>query len=73
VPEEICFSSFGGSAFLWGMTIWLLAILLLASLAGMGYRQGAVRVAFSFVGILMGALLAPLLGKLVAPVFKAVG
>ena len=55
------------------MTIWLLAILLLASLAGLGYRQGAVRTAFSLVGILLGALIAPHLGKLVTPLFKAVG
>ena len=46
---------------------WLLALVLLASLAGIGYRQGAIRVAFSFVGILMGALLAGPLGKLVKP------
>lgn len=40
------------------MTIWLLAILLVASLAALGYRQGAIRVAFSMAGILVGALLA---------------
>jgi uncharacterized membrane protein required for colicin V production len=55
------------------MTIWLLAILLLASLAGLGYRQGVIRVAFSLLGILFGALLAPPLGKLVAPLFKVFG
>jgi hypothetical protein len=37
------------------MTFWLLALVLLASLAGIGYRQGAIRVAFSLVGILVGA------------------
>ena len=46
------------------MMFWLLALVLLASLAGVGYRQGAIRVAFSFVGILIGALLAGPLGKL---------
>jgi uncharacterized membrane protein YvlD (DUF360 family) len=55
------------------MTCWLLALVLLASLAGIGYRQGAVRVAFSFVGILAGALLAGPLGKLVKPVLVALG
>lgn len=55
------------------MTIWLLAILLLASLAGLGYRQGAIRVACSFFGILAGALLAVPLGRLVRPLFVALG
>lgn len=55
------------------MTIWLLALLLLASLAGLGYRQGAVRVAFSFVGILVGVLLAGLLGGLLRPVLGLFG
>lgn len=47
------------------MTIWLLTVLLLASLAGLGLRQGAIRVAFSFCGIVLGALLAGPLGHLV--------
>ena len=55
------------------MTIWLLVVLLMASLAGLGYRQGAVRVAFSFVGILLGAVLAAPLGKLIKPILSAVG
>src|ERR1035437_8109448 len=46
------------------MTIWLLALVLLASLAGVGYRQGAIRVACSLVGILAGVLLAVPLAKL---------
>jgi len=55
------------------MMIWLLAILLLASLAGLGFRQGAIRVGISFIGILLGALLAPPLGRLLRPVLMAVG
>jgi hypothetical protein len=55
------------------MTFWLLALVLLASLAGMGYRQGAIRVAFSFIGILVGALLAGPLGKLVKPLLVVLG
>jgi len=55
------------------MTIWILALLLLASLAGLGYRQGAIRVAFSFVGILLGALLASPLSRLVKPALAAIG
>jgi hypothetical protein len=48
------------------MIVWVLALVLLASLAGIGYRQGAIRVAFSFFGILVGALLAVPLGGLAA-------
>jgi hypothetical protein len=44
------------------MTIWLLAVVLLASLAGLGYRQGAIRVGISFIGILLGAILGVALG-----------
>ena len=55
------------------MTIWLLALVLLASLAGMGYRQGAIRVGFSFFGIVFGALLAPPLGRLLKPLLVGMG
>jgi hypothetical protein len=47
------------------MTIWILALVLLASLAGLGLRQGVVRVAFSLAGIFIAALLA---GPLAGPV-----
>src|SRR5271157_5458382 len=55
------------------MTIWLLGLVLLASLAGLGYRQGVVRVAFSLLGIVLGALLAWPLGGLVKPLLTGVG
>ena len=55
------------------MTIWLLALVLLASLAVVGHRQGAIRVAFSLVGIVVAALLAVPLAKLVKPAIGAVG
>jgi hypothetical protein len=55
------------------MTIWLLALLLLGCLAGIGYQQGAIRVAISFIGIIMAALLAGPLAKLVKPAVTAVG
>jgi hypothetical protein len=55
------------------MTIWLLALVLMASGAGLGSRQGGVRVAFSTVGILFGAVLAKPLGRLLRPVLMAVG
>ena len=56
-----------------GMTIWILALVLLASLAGLGYRQGAIRVAFSFVGILVAALLAVPIGHLIRPLLPYLG
>jgi hypothetical protein len=46
------------------MTTWALVVILLASLAGLGFRQGAIRVAFSFVAIVVGALVAVPLGHL---------
>ncbi|HLP77136.1 MAG TPA: CvpA family protein [Candidatus Paceibacterota bacterium] len=55
------------------MTIWILAVLFLASLAGLGYRQGAIRVAFSLFGIVLGGLLAVPVGHLLKPVVSAVG
>lgn len=56
------------------MTIWLLALVLLASLAGLGYRQGAIRVGFSCVAIVLGALLALTpLTRLLRPALLAVG
>jgi hypothetical protein len=55
------------------MTIWLLAILLLAALAGLGLRQGVIKVLLSFVGIVFGALLAAPLGHLFRPLVSAAG
>jgi len=55
------------------MIIWILALLVLASVAALGYRQGAVRVAFSFVGILFGAMLAVPLGRLLGRLLALVG
>lgn len=55
------------------MTIWLLAVLLLAALAGLGLRQGAVRVLFSFFGIVIGGLLAGPLGHLLKPLLSLAG
>ncbi len=55
------------------MTIWLLAVVLLASLAAAGYRQGAIRAGISFFGIILATLLAGVLGKLVLPLLKLLG
>jgi hypothetical protein len=55
------------------MTIWILALVLLGSGAGMGLRQGAIRAAFSFAGILSGILLAAPVGKLLKLLLPHVG
>jgi uncharacterized membrane protein required for colicin V production len=55
------------------MTIWILALLLVASLAALGYRQGAIRVAFSLIGIFAGVLLAGPLSKPMEILLKAFG
>ena len=55
------------------MTIWILAFLLLASSAGLNLRQGVIRAAFSFVGIVVAILFAGLLGKPVKLLLPRVG
>jgi hypothetical protein len=55
------------------MTIWILAVLIMASLAGLGYRQGAVRVCFSLLGIFAAALLAWPIGKLIRMLLTILG
>lgn len=45
----------------------------MAALGALGYRQGGVKVAFSLVGILLGAVLAVPLGRLIMPGFKVFG
>jgi len=55
------------------MTIWILALLLLAAGAGMGLRQGAIRVTISFAGIIISSLLAWPLSGIVRPLLPHVG
>jgi len=55
------------------MTIWILALILLVSLAAIGFRQGAIRVGFSLIGIIVSALLAAPLAKYVKPILPHVG
>ena len=56
-----------------GMTIWIFAILVMAAVALAGWRQGAIRAAFSFVSILFAALLAAPLGRLFHPLLPHLG
>ena len=46
------------------MTIWILALLLLAAAIALGHKLGAINASFTFVGIIFGALLASLVGKI---------
>ena len=55
------------------MTIWILALLLLAAGVGMGLRLGVIPSAFSFVGIIMGTLLAGFTGRLIKPILPHIG
>ena len=55
------------------MTIWILAILLMVSVSLAGWRQGAIRAAFAFVGIIFAALLAVPLGRLFHPLLPHLG
>jgi uncharacterized membrane protein required for colicin V production len=56
-----------------GMTIWILVSVMMLSLAALGYRQGAIRVSFSLIGIIVSALLAGPLAKYVSPMLPHVG
>ena len=55
------------------MTIWILALVLLAAGAGLGLRQGAIRTAISFVGIVSAVLFAGIPGNLIKPLWPHVG
>lgn len=55
------------------MTIWILALVLLAAAAGLGFRQGAIRTAISFAGIVSAVLLAGIIGHLFKPLLPRVG
>jgi hypothetical protein len=70
-PFSACF--FRQMGFIVGMTIWILALVLVGSAAALGYRQGVIRVAFSFVGIIFAAMLAVPLAKLFRPILTHLG
>jgi uncharacterized membrane protein required for colicin V production len=67
------FAFFVKSFLIGGMTIWILAILLMVCVALAGWRQGAIRAAFAFGGIIFGVWLANLLGKIFHPILPHVG
>lgn len=54
------------------MFIWMIALVVAASVAIVGFYQGALRASFSFVGLLLAAMLASPLGSLlksIVPIF----
>ncbi|HEY5041879.1 MAG TPA: CvpA family protein [Verrucomicrobiae bacterium] len=55
------------------MSIWILALLILAGVSLAGWRQGAIRAAISFAGILVAALLAVPVGKMIHPLLPHLG
>src|SRR3954471_10203180 len=55
------------------MILWIVALLLVGLVAMVGYYQGAIRAAASFLGLIIAAVLAVPLGNLIAPVLKIVG
>jgi Colicin V production protein len=55
------------------MILWLIALILVASVALVGFYQGALRAAFSFVGLLLACLLANPIGGLLAPLIPILG
>ena len=55
------------------MIMWIAAIVLVALTIGVGYRAGATRAAFSFIGLLAGAVLAVPLGPMFNWLFPLIG
>jgi len=55
------------------MILWIIALLLLGLVCMVGYYQGAVRAAASFLGLVIGAGLAVPLAHALAPIFRLVG
>ena len=55
------------------MILWLIALATLASVGIVGFYQGALRAGFSFIGLLIAALLASPIGSLLASVVPIFG
>jgi len=55
------------------MILWLIAVAMLTSVGIVGFYQGALRAGFSFVGLLMAALLASPIGSLLMSVLPIFG
>jgi hypothetical protein len=55
------------------MIMWIAALVLVVLTAGIGYRQGAIRAAFTFVGLVVGAAAAISFGPMFAWIFPLIG
>src|SRR5436190_6746942 len=55
------------------MIMWIAGLVLVAITAAVGYRAGAIRAAFSFIGLVAAAVLAIPLGPLFAWIFPLLG
>jgi hypothetical protein len=55
------------------MILWIIGLVVLACVAIVGFYQGALRVAFSFLGLLLAALLASPVGSLLKPLIVILG
>ena len=55
------------------MILWIFALFLLGVSGWIGYQQGGIRVGFSFLGLLIGAVLAVPLGGLIKPLLPIFG
>jgi len=55
------------------MILWIVALVLVGLVGMVGYYQGAIRAAASFLGLIMGTALAVPLANVLAPVFRMVG
>jgi hypothetical protein len=55
------------------MIMWIAALVLVAATIAMGYRQGAIRAAFTFIGLLIAAVLAIPFGPMFEWIFPLIG
>src|SRR5688572_28105314 len=55
------------------MSLWILAILIIAIFAGIGFAQGAIRSAISLVGLILAFLFAVPLGRALKPLLVSMG
>ena len=55
------------------MFIWLLVLVLVGGFAAIGFQTGAIRASVSLLGVVLGLLLAPLVGGLLTPLFASAG